>query len=113
MDVLHDPTELTGLSEVPLANVAITDEELTLAGLLINSATTPIRWSDYHDDTAERFAVLVEAKLQGRGVHAPPQEEIVALPLLEALKQSAAAVLGSRGLPSSNHRSRKTPPKSA
>jgi non-homologous end joining protein Ku len=79
--------------------VAVTDEELQLAGQLVDAATGPIRWSDYRDGTAKRLASLIEAKLQGRALAPSAPKETVALPLLDALRQSLAAARQSRPSP--------------
>jgi non-homologous end joining protein Ku len=94
MDLLHDPALLQGAGESGATPVTVTDEEVALAGLLIDSATGPIRWSDCHDDTAERLAALVEAKLRGQSLPAAPPEEVPVLPLLDALEQSLGAAPG-------------------
>jgi DNA end-binding protein Ku len=68
-----------------------TDDELKLAGLLIDTASAvPLSWSDYRDDTAEQLAALVEAKLQDRPLPVPVAEEATVLTLLDALKRSVA-----------------------
>jgi non-homologous end joining protein Ku len=60
--------------------------------MLIDSASGPIDWSQYRDETAAELRALVEAKVAGR----PPAEAADAptavLSLLDALKQSVAAV---------------------
>jgi non-homologous end joining protein Ku len=58
---------------------------------LIALASAPVDWERYRDTSAEELAALVEAK---RVQQAPPSvaEEPVVLQLLDALKQSVAAV---------------------
>ena len=92
LDVLHDPTRLQRVGEENVTAVHVTDEEVGLAGLLIDAATGEVCWSDYHDDTAEKLAALIEAKLHGHTLSPPPPEEVTVLPFLDALKQSVAMV---------------------
>ncbi len=99
MDVLHDPVQVKGPLETPGSSVAVTDEELQLAGQLVDAVTGPIRWSDYRDGKAERLASLIEAKLQGCALAPSAPEETVALPLLDALRQSLAAARQARPSP--------------
>jgi DNA end-binding protein Ku len=93
MDVLHYPAELRSRAgmESELASVPSSQEELRLAGQLIESASTPVDWQQYRDDTAEKIRALVEAKIAGRPVQAPAQDAPQVLQLLDALKQSVAA----------------------
>ena len=67
-----------------------TPEELQLASLLIDSASGAVDWSQYRDDTPDKLAALVEAKVAGREVAAPAEEPVQVLQLLDALKQSVA-----------------------
>ena len=66
--------------------------EARLAGALVEAYSRPVRWADYRDDSAERLAALVEARLRGLGPPAPAPEEVPALTLLDALRQSVAAL---------------------
>jgi non-homologous end joining protein Ku len=52
----------------------------------------PLPWSTYRDDTAEKLSELIEAKIAGRQWVAPAEEPVQVLQLLDALKQSVAAV---------------------
>jgi non-homologous end joining protein Ku len=66
------------------------DEELRLAGLLIDAAAGAIDWSAYRDHAAQELKALIEAKLASQPV-ATLEPERAILPLLEALQQSVAA----------------------
>jgi DNA end-binding protein Ku len=92
MDVLHDPGQLRSGSwlETELQPLEATPEELQLASLLIDSASGAVDWSQYRDDTPDKLAALVEAKVAGREVAAPAEEPVQVLQLLDALKQSVA-----------------------
>jgi non-homologous end joining protein Ku len=58
--------------------------------MLIDSAGSSLDWRQYCDDTPEKLAALVEAKVAGREVVAPTEEPVQVLKLLDALKQSVA-----------------------
>lgn len=95
MDVLHFPDKLRQLpnwlgsaSTEPMA----TPEELQLAGQLIDTASTPIDWRQYRDESAAELAALVETKVAGQQTVAPVAEPVAVIPLLEALKQSVAGL---------------------
>lgn len=97
LHVLHDPLKVrSGVSlETQIPPGKASDEERQLASTLIDSATTAaVDWSVYHDDTAQKLAALIEAKVQQRPVVAPADEPVEVLQLLDALKQSVAAVRG-------------------
>ena len=99
MHVLHDPQKVRAASwlEAELGNGASTQEEQQLACTLIDSATAPVDWSQYRDDTAEKLSALIQAKIEHRQVVAPAEEPVEVPQLLDALKQSVAAAVGSKG----------------
>ena len=88
-----------------LANTAawkqLFQEELRLAGLVIDAASRPVDWQQYRDDTADKIRSLVEAKIEGRPLQAPPEESFQVLKLLDALQQSVAAAAGPQPAPAS------------
>jgi len=94
MDVLHYPADVRAAVtwEGELSGSAASAEESRLAGALIEAASRPLDWSQYRDATAEELAFLIEAKIAGRPVAAPAEEPVAVLQLLDALKQSVAAV---------------------
>ena len=98
MHVLHEPSKLRAALdlEADLAGEAGSEQEQQLAKTLIDTATGPVDWARYGDDTAERLSALVEAKVQRRQVVVAADEEPVqALRLLDALKQSVAEAASS------------------
>ena len=109
MHVLHDPGLVRPAAplEADLRAGALSQEELNLACTLIDSASGPVDWSRLRDDTPEKLAQLIEAKLQGRQVAAPVEEPVQILQLLDALKQSVAKAAGNKASPSVKTRSRK------
>jgi len=97
MHVLHNPQKVRAVSwlEAELGNGASSQEEQQLACTLIDSATAPVDWSQYRDDTAEKLSALIQAKIEHRQVVAPAEEPVEVPQLLDALKQSVAAAVGS------------------
>jgi len=91
--VLHYPALLRSRAglEAELGDQGGSEEELRLAGLVIDAASRPVDWQQYRDDTADKIRSLVEAKIEGRPLQAPPEESFQVLKLLEALQQSVAA----------------------
>ena len=99
MDVLHDPGLLRSAAwlEAELPQLDPSPEELQLAGMLIDSACGTVDWQQYRDDTPDRLAALVEAKVAGREVVAPADEPLEVINLLDALKQSVAHAQSDAG----------------
>ena len=95
MDVLHYPAEVRVAATwaAELGSLAANPEEIRLASTLIDAASGPLDWSKYTDGTAEELTKLIDAKIAGRPVAAPTEEPAAVLQLLDALKQSVAAVV--------------------
>lgn len=94
LHVLHDPPQLRAAVSfaAQLRSEAASPQERQLAALLIDSAGGPVDWLGYRDDTAQQLERLVETKVQGREVTVTCDEPRQVLPLLDALKQSVAAL---------------------
>ena len=94
LDVLHYPREVRGAKtcESELGDRAASPEELRLIRTLIDSASGPVDWSSYRDVHAEEMTALIEAKIAGQPLTAPTNEPVAQMRLLDALKQSVAAV---------------------
>ena len=97
LDLLHYPAQLRGPAalEAGLRPGAVGEAEARLAGELLDAYTRPVRWADYRDDSADRLAALVEARLRGDSATEPAPEEAPALGLLDALRRSVAALQAS------------------
>jgi DNA end-binding protein Ku len=89
LQVLHYP-ELVKACPWSSAAGQPAGAELHLAGQLIDAASGGFYWDGYRDETAQEVRSLLEAKLQGQPAVAEPLATV--LPLMEALKQSLAAV---------------------
>ena len=72
------------------------EEELRLAGMLIEAADGKVDWTAYPDQAAQELKTLIEAKLAGQPV-ATPESPRPILSLLEALQQSVGAPSGNDG----------------
>ena len=66
--------------------------EQELAAQLIALSSGPLDWSRYRDTSAEELAALLQAKIAEQPATVPAQEPLAVLQLLDALKQSVAAV---------------------
>jgi non-homologous end joining protein Ku len=97
MHVLHYPAQVRAAPGDPprIGTRAASAEELQLAGMLIDTASQPIDWRNYRDESAEELAALIDAKIAGRPVAAQAEVPIALLPLLDALKKSVAATVAT------------------
>jgi DNA end-binding protein Ku len=94
VDLLHFPAEIrpspTGQAGLP--GGAATAEEIQMTRTLIEARSGPCDWSRYRDETTEELTALIDAKIAGRPLAAPAEEPVAALRLLDALKESVAAI---------------------
>jgi DNA end-binding protein Ku len=115
MHVLHEPRQLRAASawDLELGSGAAADEERQLACTLIDSASRPVDWSQFRDDTAEQLTALVEAKIAGQPLTPPTEQPDQVLHLLDALKQSVAAAARTReaSTPARKTKRRKSKPR--
>ena len=66
--------------------------EQELAAQLIALSSGPLDWSRYRNTSAEELAALLQAKIAEQPAAVPAEEPVAVLQLLDALKQSVAAV---------------------
>ena len=94
MDVLHYPTQVRQASawESDLTAAVATPAEQELAAQLIALSSDPLDWSRYRDTSTEELAGLLQAKIAEQPAAVPAEEPVAVLQLLDALKQSVAAV---------------------
>jgi len=114
--VLHHPDRLRSwpVLQSNRSDEAILEDERQMASLLIDAASQPFAWSDYHDDEAHQLKLLLDAKRRKRLLEAPAQEEeLPILRLLEALQRSVAQAQQQRpaapGAPSASSAKPKEP----
>ncbi len=106
MDLLRYPAQVRAAAayETDLHGATPTAEEIILAQNLIRGSVaiiSPIQW----DSATEERAALIQAKMAGQPLTAPAEEPVAVLQLLDALKQSVAAV--EQKPPALKHKSRK------
>jgi non-homologous end joining protein Ku len=65
------------------------EEELRLAGMLIDAADGKVDWTAYADQAAQELKTLIEAKLAGQPAEATAAPPRAILSLLDAGKRSA------------------------
>lgn len=91
LEQLHFADELREMSEVPLDDVEVKKEELTLAKQLIDQAASdtfdPTR---YRDEVREQMMAMIERKIEGEDISIAPTEkpEHKIVDIMEALKAS-------------------------
>jgi DNA end-binding protein Ku len=90
VDVLHYPAQVRSRTawETDLPPSAASEAERELARQLITLASTPLDWTRYRDTSAEELTALVEAKVAQQPPQSPPDEPVLVLHLMDALKQS-------------------------
>ena len=79
----------------------ITPEETKLVKTLIDAVTTKkFDYAAYKDTYTEKLTTLIEAKVQGKEIVAPPvHEQVPIINLMDALKQSVAKMQGGEEKP--------------
>ena len=84
------------LPELPEEN-EVSDRELSMAQLLIESMQNDWDPARYHDTHREKVEALIEEKRQGHEIvlQAPPEQPAKVVDLMEALNASIAAAAGS------------------
>lgn len=106
MDVLYYPAavRMAAALEAELRPDAPTAEEIHWIRMLLDAGSTPLDWRQYRDVTTTELTVLLEAKIAGQPLAAPVEEPVVALQLVDALKQSVAVARKNADAVKSKHR---------
>ncbi len=94
MQQLRYADEIRSFSEVPVAPAEVKEPELRLAMQLIDQiASDKFQPEQYEDTVRQNTRDLIEQKIQGQEITAPPQEAPKAqiIDLMEALKASLSA----------------------
>jgi DNA end-binding protein Ku len=95
MQQLKYADELRPFSEVPIGQAEVKDNELQLAKQLVEQiATESFTPETYEDEVRKKVRDLIEQKVQGREITAPPPEAPKAqiIDLMAALKASLASL---------------------
>ncbi|MGH9787640.1 MAG: Ku protein [Candidatus Acidiferrales bacterium] len=78
------------------ANVEVKPQEVKLAQQLVESLAADFEPKKYHNEYQEQLKALIEAKVKGQEVTAPPERQLApVIDLMEALKKSLAEREGS------------------
>src|SRR5262249_39833231 len=109
LHVLHYPEHVRVCPQTVWPMKQEPEEELRLAGMLIDAADGHVNWTAYPDQTAQELKTLIEAKLAGQMAEAAAPPRTI-LSLLDALKQS---VNGRNGKETSSQAKEKAPRKRA
>ena len=87
LHVLHYPEHVRVCPQTVWPMKQEPEEELRLAGMLIEAMDGKVDWTAYPDQTAQELKTLIEAKLAGQPAEAAAPPRTI-LSLLDALKQS-------------------------
>jgi DNA end-binding protein Ku len=95
LEVLHYAQQVyqpeTFRAEAPA--VEVLPQELQLAKTLIGAASvSAVDWSRYPDRYTQKLSQVIEAKVAGQEIVAPPASDVAVINLMEALKESVARV---------------------
>ena len=94
LEQLHYADELRAFSEVPLEEVEVKKEELSLAKQLIDQAATDsFDPTGYRDEVRENMLAMIQRKIDGEDISVAPTEkpEHKIVDIMEALKASLNA----------------------
>ena len=94
LHVLHYPEQVRVCPQTVWPMKQEPEEELRLAGMLIDGADGKVDWTVYVDQSAQELKTLIEAKLAGQTAEAMEPRAI--LSLLDALKESVQAGNGKK-----------------
>jgi DNA end-binding protein Ku len=97
LHVLHYPEQVRVCPQTVWPMKQEPEEELRLAGMLIDAADGKVDWTAYPDQAAQELKTLIEAKLAGQTAEATAQPRAI-LSLLDALKESVQAGNGKKAL---------------
>jgi DNA end-binding protein Ku len=86
--------EIRALDEFRTNTGLVQDKELTMARTLIDALAAPFEHEKYRDTYRETLRGMIDAKIAGEDVVAPPQEQELApvIDIMEALKTSLASL---------------------
>jgi DNA end-binding protein Ku len=91
-----------------IKNVKMTEQELKLAGVLVDESTPKeFEFSQYKDEYTERVAAALEAKLAGKKIRKPKEHAPSTINLMDALRKSVSQTQGD-GKKRRRHGRRKT-----
>jgi len=91
MHTMYYADEVRAVDEFRTDKTLVKDKELALATMLIESLAAEFQPEKYHDTYRDNLRAMIDAKIQGKEVVAPPEPETArVIDIMEALKQSLA-----------------------
>ena len=91
MHTMYYADEVRSVEEFRTDKTLVKEKELDLAKMLIESLAAEFEPQKYHDSYRDNLRALIDAKIEGREVVAPPEPETArVIDIMEALKQSLA-----------------------
>jgi DNA end-binding protein Ku len=93
LEMLHFQQQLRSLEslEAEVALPEVKKEELRLAGKLIEASTREkFDLGEYQDVYTQKLQEVIEAKVAGKQIVRPPEEETPVINLMDALRKSVA-----------------------
>jgi DNA end-binding protein Ku len=99
LSTLYWPDEVRDLSELELPDedVEFKPAELAMARQLVDALTGEFDPSQYHDEYREALLRVIDAKVQGEPVEAPPEVRAETSPLADLMAVLEASVRAARG----------------
>jgi len=91
MHTMYYADEVRASEEFRTDKSLVKEKELALATMLIESLAAEFQPEKYHDSYRDNLRAMIDAKIQGKEVVAPPEPETArVIDIMEALKQSLA-----------------------
>jgi DNA end-binding protein Ku len=91
MHTMYYADEVRAVDEFRTDKTLVKEKELDLAKMLIESLAATFEPEKYHDSYRDNLRAMIDAKIQGKEVVAPPEPETArVIDIMEALKQSLA-----------------------
>jgi len=91
MHTMYYADEVRASEEFRTDKSLVKEKELSLATMLIESLAAEFQPEKYHDSYRDNLRAMIDAKVQGKEVVAPPEPETArVIDIMEALKQSLA-----------------------
>jgi len=103
METMYYPDEIRSTAELewPAEDTKVSDAELAMANMLIETLTGEFKPEEYHDEYRTALTQVIESKLGAGAVVAPaaPAPQGKVRDLMEALRESIEAAKAQRGAP--------------
>ncbi len=90
LETLFYPDEVDLEHGVDLSDTSVAKTDMTLATQLVETLTRPFDAAEYEDEYRKAVLQMVDAKLEGKEIETPPEQEATVIDLREALSRSLA-----------------------